>query len=213
MSINGVAYRDSSAVKLLIAGLIIFGWLVVQAVMDLDVENNKRAQAFKQLDQIEYCFNQVDPYLGRTHKFKSCTGKMRTTFTGDVYILDPNTLEFLFDASRDAGREEPRYFTKESVGKYFKDWESGKAALDVILLGKNSNDSTRVKYSFDNAEEWLEWRYLEDSEGEMVVVQGIQSDEANARFRATRYVMLVGVIILVFGILVNVGLNNRAMRL
>lgn len=213
MSINGVEYRDSSAVKLLIAGLLILGWLVTQAVMNLDIENNKRSQAFRQLDQIEYCFNQVDPYLGRMHKFKACAGKMRTTFTGDVYILDTTTLEFIFESSRDGSNERPVYFTKDSIGKYFKDWKSGEAALKIILLGKDSDDLTKVKYLFDDAEEWIEWKYLEDSEGEMVVVQGIQSDEANARFKATRYVMLVGTIMLVFGILVNVGLNNRAMRL
>ena len=106
------------------------------------------------------------------------------------------------------------YFTKESVGKHFNDWSTADSAIKKILLGKDSEEGSKVAYLFDNSVEWLEWKYLPDAtkytnDRKLIVVHGVQSDEIFAHFGVLEKVGFIFAGILVFFLLVahNIHIN------
>lgn len=204
MGINTIAYKGSSHIKLLICCLLIVGYLIGDALLKLEVQESKRNQARLNLGHIEYCYNTLYETKTVVETFNSCVDKLRIGFTGDVYVFNPKTLEFIYESSRDSGVP-PIYFTKDSVGQYFHDWNSGEVALKQMLLGKNSSQGVNIQYNFDGEPEWLEWIYLDN----MIVVQGVQSAEAISDFNLYRQYSLFGVIVIVFMLMVSVNANNR----
>ena len=148
---------------------------------------------------------------------ETCTAKSRVGFSGDVYVLDADTKEFVIENSSDVPGG-AMYFTKESVGKYFKDWDTANIAITQVMLGKDSEVDTKVAYLFDNDIEWLEWKYLPDAtkhtnDRRLIVVQGIQSNEAVEQFRVLERIGFLFAGILVFMLLVlhnvQISYNNR----
>ena len=142
-----------------------------------------------------------------------CTAKARVGFSGDVYVLDAETKEFVVENSSDVPNG-AMYFTKESVGKHFNDWSTADSAIKKILLGKDSEEGTKVAYLFDKDVEWLEWKYLPDAtkftDGrKLIVVHGVQSHEVFEHFRLLERIGFLFAGILVFFILVshNIQIN------
>ena len=158
------------------------------------LETCKRAQAVYNLEQAELCT--ASSIKGGTDvlwALRRCTKNSRTGPTGDMYVLDYKNLEFVYDVSKDVPKQKHTYFTEESIGTSFVDWSSAATALTHITSGKNSEPSTRVSYNYDGEWEWLEWRnfYTNQEQTEdgnvYILVQGIQSDEAIARFNVLRW--------------------------
>ena len=171
-----------------------------------EVQDSYRKQARYNLEQIKYCYTSIVENYGVKKASQICTAKSKTGFTGDVYVLDADTKEFVYENSNDTSKDSLT-FTKDSVGVYFNDWESGDRVIKTILLGKDSEEDTKAFYLFDNSIEWLEWKYLpddvkNDNDLKLIAVQGVQSDEAYANFKAIEYMILVvssvGVLVLVF---------------
>jgi hypothetical protein len=161
--------------------------MVLSLSLTKTIESQKREQARNNLHQIKYCFEKINKKFDIKESFAICSNKSKTSFTGDVYILDKDTLEFVYETSRDVPSKN-MYFTKESIGKYFNDWDSAEKALKIITLGKDSENGINVSYYFDDAKEWLEWKYLpnefEDVNGrQYIAIQGTQSDEALRPFK------------------------------
>lgn len=186
--------RKKSVVYLYFILLAAVTCIVTIATLRLCVEDNARQQARYNLAQIKYCYTNTVTQMGVAKSLDVCTAKVKTSFTGDVYVLDAETREFVHDNSSDVPKK--LVFTQESVGKYFTNWESAQAAIDMIMLGKNSETGVRASYFFNNKAEWLEWRYLPDdvknvNELKLIAVQGIQSEEAFANFKAAEYVIIV----------------------
>ena len=192
------------------------------------VEDKKREQARYNLEHIEHCLSRVErvvEQLGTAQCsdsdrldraiWNTCTRGMRTSSTGDVYILDKDTTEFIYDNSNDVPGDTPLYFTKDSVGELFKDWPSAAAAKLAITSGSDSTGSTKMWYNFDGAPEWLEWKTWEHDDVEYVIVQGIQKDEVYAGMRQLEYMyymfMLIIVVILVMEVNA-VPYDNRGRR-
>ena len=106
------------------------------------------------------------------------------------------------------------YFTKDSVGKYFSNWETAETAMKQITLGKDSDVSTKVSYLFDKYVEWLEWKYLPDAtnytEGrKLIVIYGVQSDEVYEHFKLLERIgfLVAGILVFILLVLHNVQIN------
>ena len=147
-----------------------------------------------------------------------CTAKARVGFSGDVYVLDVETKEFIIDNSSDVPRG-ALYFTKDSVGKYFNKWETAEVAISHIMLGKDSDEFTKVSYLFNKEVEWLEWKYLPEAakyiEGrKLIVVHGVQSAEVFEHFKLLERLGFLSTGILVFFLLVlhNIQISDDYRR-
>ena len=182
-------------------------------LLKLSIEDFGRQQARYNLQQIKYCYNRTPKEMGLVTALEMCTAKARVGFSGDVYVLDAETKEFVVENSSDVPNG-AMYFTKESVGKHFNDWSTADSAIKKILLGKDSEEGTKVAYLFDNSVEWLEWKYLPDAtkytnDRKLIVVHGVQSDEIFAHFGVLEKVGFIFAGILVFFLLVahNIHIN------
>lgn len=212
--INGEANmstgRRMDKVNIFVVMMILVLSLVADIIMVSSVEQEKRMQARFNLEQIAYCYNETKGKIGIKESLRICTNKSKTSHTGDVYVLDANTLEFVHENSHDVPREK-LYFTKESIGAYFKDWESGKKAIDMIKLRNDSVYGLNNKYNFDGEIEWLEWKILPNDTIEpgekLIVVQGIQRDEVMARYSYLRIYVATSVCIIVMILLGSYNIN------
>ena len=182
-------------------------------LLKLSIEDFGRHQARYNLQQIKYCYNRTSKEMDLVTALETCTAKARVGFSGDVYVLDAETKEFVVENSSDVPNG-AMYFTKESVGKHFNDWSTADSAIKKILLGKDSEEGTKVAYLFDNSVEWLEWKYLPDAtkytnDRKLIVVHGVQSDEIFAHFGVLEKVGFIFAGILVFFFLVahNIHIN------
>lgn len=182
-------------------------------LLKLSIEDFGRQQARYNLQQIKYCYNRTSKEMDLVTALETCTAKVRVGFSGDVYVLDAETKEFVVENSSDVPNG-AMYFTKESVGKHFNDWSTADSAIKKILLGKDSEEGTKVSYLFDNSVEWLEWKYLPDAtkytnDRKLIVVHGVQSDEIFAHFGVLEKVGFIFAGILVFFLLVahNININ------
>ena len=182
-------------------------------LLKLSIEAFGRQQARYNLQQIKYCYNRTSKEMDLVTALEICTAKARVGFSGDVYVLDAETKEFVVENSSDVPNG-AMYFTKESVGKHFNDWSTADSAIKKILLGKDSEEGTKVAYLFDNSVEWLEWKYLPDAtkytnDRKLIVVHGVQSDEIFAHFGVLEKVGFIFAGILVFFLLVahNIHIN------
>ena len=203
--------RKHSGVAL--AVLVIILAISSDILLKLSIEDFGRQQARYNLQQIKYCYNRTSKEMDLVTALEICTAKARVGFSGDVYVLDAETKEFVVENSSDVPNG-AMYFTKESVGKHFNDWSTADSAIKKILLGKDSEEGTKVAYLFDNSVEWLEWKYLPDAtkytnDRKLIVVHGVQSDEIFAHFGVLEKVGFIFAGILVFFLLVahNIHIN------
>lgn len=200
------------------SGIVLAVFVTVLAIMSdimlkMSVEEFSRHQARYNLQQIKYCYGRASKVMDMVASLETCTAKARVGFSGDVYVLDAETKEFVVENSSDVPNG-AMYFTKEYVGKYFNDWSTADSAIKKILLGKDSEEGSKVAYLFDNSVEWLEWKYLPDAtkytnDRKLIVVHGVQSDEVFAHFGTIEKVCFIFAGILVFFLLVahNIHIN------
>ena len=200
------------------SGIVLAVFVIVLAIMSdimvkMSVEEFSRHQARYNLQQIKYCYGRASKVMDMRASLETCTAKARVGFSGDVYVLDAETKEFVVENSSDVPNG-AMYFTKESVGKHFNDWSTADSAIKKILLGKDSEEGSKVAYLFDNSVEWLEWKYLPDAtkytnDRKLIVVHGVQSDEIFAHFGVLEKVGFIFAGILVFFLLVahNIHIN------
>ena len=184
----------------LIGALLLLVTLIFTTAVQVTIESEQRQQARYNLEQIESCLVGVTRYdVDINVAFDVCTKYSRTTSTGDVYVLDGNTREFIFENSRDV--EEGLFYTEESVGQYFSDWGSAVGAEKFLFSGKDSKNSYHTSYNFDGSTEWLEWsNYLVGNEW-YVIVQGVQKDEALDEFEHIMYGVYGVVFVIALGLI------------
>ena len=199
------------------SGIALAVFVIVLAIasdilLKLSIEDFGRQQARYNLQQIKYCYGRASKEMSLIATLETCTAKSRVGFSGDVYVLDADTKEFVVENSSDVPGG-AMYFTKESVGKYFNNWETAETAMKQITLGKDSDVSTKASYLFDNEVEWVEWKYLPDetkyTEGKkLIVVHGVQSDEVFEHFKLLERIRFLFAGILVFFLLVSHNINK-----
>lgn len=218
MGINNKHLYRYDPMKVIIAIMILLGFVITDLFLQSVVEESKRNQARLNLEQIQYCYNKTVNKFSKYEVYNICTSKSKTSFTGDVYVLElidtpdkGSVFTFAYETSNDTNREENLLFTEESVGKYFKDWKSAKKALDIIKLGKDSYKGVNAEYNFDGEIEWIEWKYLPDDTGDdnIVVVQGTQQDEVMAEYSTYRMIGFGGVLLVVCTLLVANSVSIR----
>lgn len=205
------------------SGIALAVFVIVLAIasdilLKLSIEDFGRQQARYNLQQIKYCYSRASKKMELIAALETCTAKARVGFSGDVYVLDADTKEFIIENSSDVPNG-AMYFTKESVGKYFKDWDTANIAIEQVMLGKDSEVDTKVAYLFDNDIEWLEWKYLPDAtkytnDRRLIVVQGVQSNEAVKQFRVLERIgfLFAGILVFMLLVLHNVQISYKNRR-
>lgn len=200
------------------SGIALAVFVIVLAIasdifLKLSIEDFGRQQARYNLQQIKYCYGRASQEMDLIATLETCTAKARVGFSGDVYVLDADTKEFIIENSSDVPSG-AMYFTEDSVGKYFNSWETAELAISHITLGKDSDELTKISYLFDKEVEWLEWIYLPDAtkytEGrKLIVVHGVQSDEVYEHFKLLERIGFLFAGVLVFFLLVshNIQIN------
>ena len=188
--------HDRGSFKIWMVILLVLSFIYSDLTLTNSVEAMKRDQARYNLQQVKHCYIANIEVMTQKMAFDACTNKSKTSFTGDVYILNADTLKFVHETSRDVPRDGDLYFTKESVGQYFKDWESANRAIKIMQLGKDSEAGVNNSYNFDGDVEWLEWIYLPNEFGDLdgkrlIAVQGTQKDEVMNYFSYYRYGCMV----------------------
>ena len=208
--------RKSSGVAMAI--FIIVLAISSDVLLRFSIEDNARQQARYNLQQIKYCYSRVSKVMDMIPALETCTAKSRVGFSGDVYVLDADTKEFVVENSSDVPNG-AMYFTKDSVGKYFNSWETAETAMKQITLGKDSDVSTKVSYLFDKDVEWLEWKYLPDAtkftDGrKLIVVHGVQSHEVFEHFRLLERIgfLFAGMLVFILLVLHNVQISYKNRR-
>ena len=203
--------RKSSGIAMAI--FIIVVAISSDVLLRFSIEDNARQQARYNLQQIKYCYSRASKVMDMIPALETCTAKSRVGFSGDVYVLDADTKEFVVENSSDVPSGS-MHFTKDSVGKYFEDWNTANIAIKQIMLGKDSEVDTKVAYLFDSDIEWLEWKYLPDAtkytnDRRLIVVHGVQSDEVFEHLRLLERIGFLFAGILVFFLLVshNIQIN------
>lgn len=195
-----------STIRYLICTALIVIAIVNAICIKYKAEGISREQARNNLNQIDYCWNNIKEHFEVSEAFKICAAKSKTSFTGDVFVLDIETLEFVYEASKDVPKGK-MYFTKESIGKYFKNWKAGEEAIETMMLGKNSEEGVDSSYKFDSATEWIEWKYLPSETDayrgkQYIVVQGTQSDEVYKRYKSYFVFNYISIFMVIFIVLI-----------
>ena len=166
--------------KIYAAMFIIFAAITIEMSWKYSLEIDKRQQAVFNLEHVVGCFFDYETTTGNPLSkgaLKHCVGNMRTTPTGDGYALDRLTKEFLYDGSTDVPPG-TKYFTKDSIGKSFKEWGTAEVAIPYLFSGTSSSQNVPVSYNYDGSTEWLEYKPYTTLDGrELVAVQGVQKDE------------------------------------
>ena len=208
--------RKSSGIAMAI--FIIVVAISSDVLLRFSIEDNARQQARYNLQQIKYCYSRSSKVMDMIPALETCTAKSRVGFSGDVYVLDADTKEFVVENSSDVPGGAV-HFTKESVGKYFEDWNTANTAIKQIMLGRDSEVDTKVAYLFDSDIEWLEWKYLPDAtkytnDRRLIVVQGVQSNEAVEQFRVLEIIgfLFAGILVFILLVLHNVQISYKNRR-
>lgn len=204
--------------KLVASILLMCMAIVADISLKSTAEKCIRKQANYRLEQIVHCLDRTLPLMAEKDALQTCVAKSRTTHTGDAYVLDAYTLEFLYDASNDTSKSKKLYFTQESVGEYFKDWKSAEKFISQVMLGKDSSNVTGGFYLFDDAEEWLEWKYYPSNlttnyaERKIILVQGSQSDEVLKNFNFAQWTIKGSVFLIILLLVVMHKNQNQSLR-
>jgi len=208
-------YNSPSVFRSVTIVLVLLLISIISGIMlTYNIEQSKREQARFNLKNVEYCINVSQDYvIDFNTRADMCASRSKTTFTGDVYILDYADLKFVFETSKDVPKD--LYFTEESVGKYFKNWHSAANALIKMTSGYSSMHNTNAFYNFDGDVEWLEWVIYEDDITDMtyIIVQGTQEDETMERFGYLRKFVFISVVLLCLGILASAFKRDEDDRL
>lgn len=184
----------------ILGGILLLFTMLFTTIVAVDIQLEHRKQARYNLEQVKTCMDNINTFLEMDRVFDICTKNSRTTTTGDIYILDGETLEFVHENSNDVPID--IYFTKDSVGKYFKDWDSAKKALVYLTSGKDSDNTYNTSYNFDGDTEWLEWINYVHKDKWYIVVQGTQKDEALNTYMYITYLIYLGVFLISFACIV-----------
>lgn len=126
-----------------------------------------------------------------------------------VHLADWKKSIIFFDASQDCTTKEP--LTLGKVTRMFSHPDTAEYAFKYILNSRKSTESTRISWQFDDAPEWLEWQsYNDPNMGPIVLVAGVQSDEALDEFRLLSIlIQLSGFISLVLIMLLNIQIVRK----
>lgn len=178
---------------------IIFISLFSDIILLNIVESCKRQQARCNIEHSLTCFKRYEANNGTLDisGIRQCVDNQRTSLTGDMYLLDMEDLQFIYDPSNDVPKNEKLYFTKDSIGKYFSEWDTAASAILNITSGNSSNEYSKVSYNFDGSTEWLEYSpYTTVNGSNYVLVQGTQRDEAIELFN--HYRLFIGVSVFLY---------------
>ena len=207
--------KGVSRLSLYMAMFAIILSITVDVVLTNNVEEVKRAQARHNLEQYVYCVEAMDASSGLDDRsiLSICGRKLRTSITGDTYVLDATTLEFVVENSTDVPAEK-LYFTEESIGGLFADWKSGQRAVRQFVSGNDSEAGMNVWYNFDGHTEWSEWKsvLMFGSGKEYVLVQGVQKDEVMKLFIGSRFALFFGTLIFVLYFMTTGIVDSRKNR-
>jgi hypothetical protein len=126
-----------------------------------------------------------------------------------VHLVDWEKSIIFFDASQDCTTEEP--LTLGKVTGMFSHPDTAEYAFKYILNSRKSSEDSRISWQFDDAPEWLEWQsYNDPNMGPIVLVAGVQSDEALDGFRLLSIlIQLSGFISLVLIMLLNIQIVRK----
>jgi hypothetical protein len=126
-----------------------------------------------------------------------------------VHLADWKKSIIFFDASQDCTTVEP--LTLGKVTRMFSHPDTAEYAFKYILNSRKSTENTRISWQFDDATEWLEWQsYNDPNMGPIVLVAGVQSDEALDGFRLLSIlIQLSGFISLVLIMLLNIQIVRK----
>lgn len=178
-------------------------WLVYS----IEQDNRHQSREFN-LDNIKKCMDRTGKTkynLELDYRAEICIESSRTTYTGNVYVLDYETLEVKYDSSRDIPQDTIMYFTEESIGQHFYDWKSGADAINYMTRGGDSIAHMDIWYNYDGVIEWVEWITYEDIVDckLYIIVQGSQKDEAIAQYNGIYYYTMVYILLLSIGIMTS----------
>lgn len=208
--------RANDKLTVIVIVFMLFATIVFDKHMSHIIEQEKRQQARYNLEQVRHCLDVGLPIMTEVEAFHQCIGKSKTSPTGDVYVFNPHTLEGVYDTSVDTPTDKKLKFTKDSLGKVFRDWPSAQIAIDKIVLGKDSKYGDGVQYMFDDDWEWLEWIYYPEEYSKAfsvgtpyVIVQGIQRDEILGRYANVRMAILICIGLIVLLLLSSITVSHR----
>ena len=175
--------RVVNMAKLYAAMFIMLAALIVDISHVINTETDKRTQARYNLEQAVFCLEVLDYSADKLTKedMTTCVKNLRTSPTGDVYILDRDTLEFVYEGSKDV--PPGLFLSEDSVGIYYTEWNTALPLVEYVKAGIDSSNITRASYNFDGSVEWLEFKAYTTANGQkLTVVQGTQKDEVLGSF-------------------------------
>jgi hypothetical protein len=203
--------------------LPIFVLIVTVAINELllySVEMKARQEARSNLQVITTALPKLEESGLSTKESLDIIAKSVRTFgeTGDthayniVHLNEWGKAIIFFDASQDCTTLKP--LTLGEVVRLFADPKSAEIAFKYILNSRASNETTRLSWLFDDATEWLEWKSIDDKNmGNIVIVAGVQSDEAMQGFTLVSIMIQIsGLSALALILVLNMQIATRERR-
>lgn len=199
-----------SSTRLAVMALIVLCTVGIDVAWQFNLENSARITAKFNLKQAQVCVNDL---LLKSHDapiynpkitnddiekaLKTCAREMRVTTAGDMFAFNLRTTEFVFDPSLDCFVEGGKYMTKESECTLHNNPKKCEEVMPKMLTGYDSNIEDMNWWKFDDAREYLEWVVLPSEKmgfdglqrggilkpNQVLLVQGVQEDELQARYR------------------------------
>lgn len=207
------------ALKIFSVSLILFFAVFIDVSFKHFLEEGARQNARYILDNTKNCTNEL---LGKTtnadnnaieNALKTCSGKARTTPTGDSFAFDSKTLDFVFDPSIDCYVEGGKKMTVESECSLHSNKVMCEDAISVLTRGYDSDSHTKLSWSFNGSIEYLEFVVLPEEyfgyDGvqrgsnkkphQIILAQGIQEKELLDKYLIFRIILTVSsVVIMMF---------------
>jgi hypothetical protein len=181
------------------------------------VEMKARAEARSNITAVITSLPQLESHNLSTKESLDIIARNVRTFgeTGDmhsynvVHLVDWDKSIIFFDASQDCTTE--KALNLGEVVRMFSRPDTAEKAFKYILNSRKSSENTRLSWQFDDVPEWLEWQTYDDPNmGPIVIVAGVQSDEAMDGFRSLSIFMQIsGFIALVLIMLLNIQIARK----
>jgi hypothetical protein len=181
------------------------------------VEMKARAEARSNLTYVLSSLPKLEERHISTKESLNILARDIRTFgeTGDmhsyniVHLVDWKKSVIFFDASEDCTETKP--LTLGKVTSMFSHPDTAEYAFKHILNSRKSSEDSRISWQFDDAPEWLEWQtYNDPNMGPIVLVAGVQSDEALDGFRSLSIlIQLSGFMALVLIMLLNIQIARK----
>ena len=225
--------------RLVIIILIVVCTVAIDTSWKFFAEQSARQVARYNVDNVRNCINEL--ILGKDQinyryvsddeiqkALKVCGQKMRITETGDIFAVNLQTLDFVFDPSLDCYVDGGKKLTADSECTLHKDPAVCKAVVPLLTSGYDSEPNTRAWWQFNSSREYLEWAVApSESKGydgftrggilkphQIVIVQGIIENELWTRYSGFRIaVYLIGFLSIIINLLYAVHENMKAERL